>query len=122
MQTTFSSSKRSSTISLNLIVPDNWQDLSDKQLRYVYQHIADEFNSDELKTLCLLKWSNLKVVGRQDNGSYLLKRVNYFFQATQQTLALCSTLSDNATYAKKAATFAEKGMSQLLKGVFWPII
>ena len=62
------------TISINLIVAERWQDLSDKQLRYVYQLIADEFNSDELKTLCLLKWSNLKVAGRQDNGSYLLKK------------------------------------------------
>ena len=125
MQTTFSSSKRSSTISLNLIVPDNWQDLSDKQLRYVYQLIADDFscereqsssslktmpsdaengcnqfNSDELKTLCLLHWSILKVVGRQDNGSYLLKkgssssdafgekrRMNLLFELTPLTLA-----------------------------------
>ena len=55
-----SSSKRSSIISLNLIVPERWEDLSDKQLRYVYQLIADKFNSDELKTLCLLHWSKLK--------------------------------------------------------------
>ena len=104
MQTTFSSSKRSSTISLNLIVPERWEDLSDKQLRYVYQLIAEngcnQFNSDELKTLCLLHWSILKVVGRQDNGSYLLKkgssssdafgekrRKNLLFELTPLTLA-----------------------------------
>ncbi|MCH5326932.1 MAG: hypothetical protein J1E29_06990 [Duncaniella sp.] len=75
------------TISLNLIVPERWEDLSDKQLRYVYQLIADEFNSDELKTLCLLKWSNLKVIGRQDNGSFLLKKGNILFELTPLTLA-----------------------------------
>ena len=75
------------TISLNLIVPERWEDLSDKQLRYVYQLIADEFNSDELKTLCLLKWSNLKVAGRQDNGSYLLKKGKLLFELTPITLA-----------------------------------
>ena len=75
------------TISLNLIVPERWEDLSDKQLRFVYQLIADEFNSDELKTLCLLKWSNLKVVGRQDNGSYLLKKGKLLFELTPITLA-----------------------------------
>ena len=75
------------TISLNLIVPERWEDLSDKQLRFVYQLIADEFNSDELKPLCLLKWSNLKVVGRQDNGSYLLKKGKLLFELTPITLA-----------------------------------
>ena len=75
------------TISLNLIVPERWEDLSDKQLRFVYQLIADEFNSDELKTLCLLKWSNLKVAGRQDNGSYLLKKGKLLFELTPITLA-----------------------------------
>ena len=75
------------TISINLIVAERWQDLSDKQLRYAYQLIADEFNSDELKTLCLLKWSNLKVIGRQDNGSFLLKKGNILFELTPLTLA-----------------------------------
>ena len=75
------------TISINLIVAERWQDLSDKQLRYVYQLIADEFNSDELKTLCLLKWSNLKVIGCQDNGSFLLKKGNILFELTPLTLA-----------------------------------
>lgn len=75
------------TISINLIVPERWSDLSDKQLRYVYQLIADEFNSDEIKVLCLLQWSNLKVVGRQDSGSYLLKKGKLLFELTPLTLA-----------------------------------
>ena len=75
------------TISINLIVPERWSDLSDKQLRYVYQLIADEFNSDEIKVLCLLQWSNLKVIGRQDSGSYLLKKGKLLFELTPLTLA-----------------------------------
>ena len=86
-------------ISINLIRAERWPVLPDKPLRFVYPLIADDFscereqssnlfetmpsdaengcnqfNSDELKTLCLLHWSKLKVVGRQDNGSYLLKK------------------------------------------------
>ena len=31
------------TISINFIVPQGWHELSDKQLRYVYQLLADDF-------------------------------------------------------------------------------
>ncbi len=85
MRTTFSSSRHSSTISINFIVPQGWHELSDKQLRYVYQLVADNFATDdkscqreqsqarlsyaecsrfcweEIKTLCLLRWSGTKV-------------------------------------------------------------
>ena len=69
------------TISLNFIVPANWTELSDKQLRFVYQLIDDEFNSDKLKTLFLLKWSNLKngMSARQRFRSY--QRSQYPFRA-----------------------------------------
>ncbi len=42
-------------------IPASWSELSDKQLRYVYQLIADNFATDEIKTLCLLRWSGTKV-------------------------------------------------------------
>ena len=75
MQTTFSSTKRSSSISINFIVPQGWHELSNKQLRYVYQLVAADYATDEIKTLCLLRWSDTKVVGRQDSGAYLLKNI-----------------------------------------------
>lgn len=37
------------TISIDIIVPQGWHELSDKQLRYVYQLLADEFSSDKIK-------------------------------------------------------------------------
>lgn len=84
MQTTFSSTKRSSSISINFIVPQGWHELSDKQLRYVYQLLADEFATDEIKTLCLLQWSGTKVIGKQDSGSYLLKRGKLLLKINRQ--------------------------------------
>ncbi len=69
------------TISINFIVPQGWHELSDKQLRYVYELIDDNFATDdkscqreqsqarleyaecsrfcweEIKTLCLLRWN-----------------------------------------------------------------
>lgn len=87
MQTTFSSTKRSSSISINFQVPQGWHELGDKQLRYVYQLLASDFSTDEIKTLCLLQWSDTKVIGRQDNGSYLVKLGKNMFELTPLTLA-----------------------------------
>lgn len=87
MQTTFSSTKRSSSISINFFVPQGLHELSDKQLRYVYQLLANEFAIDEVKTLCLLQWSGTKVIGRQDSGAYLLKKGKILFEVTPLTLA-----------------------------------
>ena len=75
------------TISINFIVPQGWHELSDKQLRYVYQLLANEFATDEVKTLCLLQWSGTKVIGRQDSGAYLLKKGKIPFEVTPLTLA-----------------------------------
>lgn len=75
------------TISINFIVPQGWHELGDKQLRYVYNLIAGEYTSDEIKTLCLLRWSDTKVIGRQDSGAYLLKKAKILFEVTPVTLA-----------------------------------
>lgn len=75
------------TISINFLVPQGWHELSDKQLRYVYQLLADEFATDEIKTLCLLQWSGTKVIGRQESGAYLLKKGKFLFEVTPLTLA-----------------------------------
>ena len=82
------------TISINLIVPERWTDLSDKHLRYVFTLIADEYNIDELKTLCLLQWSKLKVIGRQETGAYLLQKGKFLFELTPLTLAELLTQLD----------------------------
>ncbi|MCC8037927.1 MAG: hypothetical protein LIP02_07325 [Bacteroidales bacterium] len=75
------------TISINFIVPQGWHELGDKQLRYVYDLIAKEYATDEIKTLCLLQWSGTKVIGRQDSGAYLLKKGKFIFEVTPLTLA-----------------------------------
>ena len=75
------------TISINFIVSQGWHELSDKQLRYVYQLIASEYATDEIKTLCLLQWSGTKVIGRQETGAYLLKKGKILFEVTPLTLA-----------------------------------
>ena len=75
------------TISINLIVPQGWHELDDKQLRYVYSLIAKEFSADEIKTLALLHFSGCKVIARHDNNSFLLKHGKNLFQTSGTQLA-----------------------------------
>lgn len=82
------------TISIDFIVPLGWHELSDKQLRYVYDLLAKDFSTDEIKTLCLLRWSATKVIGRNDNGAYLLKKGKILFEVTPLTLAELLPLLD----------------------------
>lgn len=75
------------TISINFQVPQGWHELGDKQLRYVYQLLASDFSADEIKTLCLLQWSDTKVIGKQPSGAYLLSKGKALFEATPLTIA-----------------------------------
>ena len=74
-------------ISINFQVPQGWHELGDKQLRYVYQLLAGDFSADEIKTLCLLQWSDTKVIGKQPSGAYLLRKGKTLFEATLLTIA-----------------------------------
>ena len=49
------------TKTINLIVPRGWHELDDKQLRYLFGLLADEYSSAEIRTLCLFCWAGLKV-------------------------------------------------------------
>lgn len=75
------------TISINFQVPQGWHELGDKQLRYVYQLLASDCSADEIKTLCLLQWSDTKVIGKQPSGAYLLRKGKTLFEATPLTIA-----------------------------------
>ena len=70
------------TISINFIVPQDWHELSDKQLRYVFQLIASEYATDEIAD-CSSKRS-----GWSSAASTLPPRISfneidrYFFSGT----------------------------------------
>lgn len=75
------------SVSINFSLPENWSELSDKQLRFLFQLIASDLNSAEIKTLAFLKWSDCRVIGRQDSGAYLLRKGRNIFELTPLTIA-----------------------------------
>ena len=46
-------------ISIDLKLPTKWEDLSDKQLRYVFALLAQGFTATEVKAYCLHRWAGL---------------------------------------------------------------
>ena len=56
-----------STVSIGLKLPTKWEDLTDKQLRYVFALLAQGFTATEVKAYCLHRWAGLKVLHRFGN-------------------------------------------------------
>ncbi len=59
---------------------------------------CNQFATDEIKTLCLLQCSGSKVIGRQNSGSYLLRRGKIIFEVTP--LSLSELLPNNKSPPK----------------------
>lgn len=50
---------------INLILPKGWQELDDKQLRFVFHLLASDHTAAQIKVLCLLKWGKIRIMHRK---------------------------------------------------------
>lgn len=75
------------TVKIDFIVPQGWHELTDAQLRYVYNLIALDMTADEIAATCLLCWSGTRVIGRQPDGAYLLKQDKLIFEVKPLAIA-----------------------------------
>lgn len=71
---------------ISIFVPKSWQELTDRQLYYIYNLFADNLSSGQIKTFCLMKWGRMKVVCRYGNG-YMLQQGKKKFVVTAELLA-----------------------------------
>ena len=98
------------TISINLIVPQGWHELDDKQLRYVYSLITiNDKSKNSLRTIFNI---NPK------------QKVTFKFLANEIPNPRTLFIIRGKRYVceKITATFTSNGMSQLLKGAFYPVV
>ena len=58
----------------NIILPENWAELTDTQLLMVYRLFASDLSAAEVKTLCMMKWGGLKVLALLPMKRFLIKR------------------------------------------------
>ena len=65
---------RSMEAFFNLSLPTDWQSLSDSQLQYFFMQLSHDLPMEEILTLCLFKWADLRVLCKTHDGSYLVKQ------------------------------------------------
>lgn len=64
---------RSMEAFFNLSLPKDWQSLSDSQLQYFFTQLSHDLPMEEILTLCLFNWADLRVLCKTHDGSYLVK-------------------------------------------------
>ena len=76
---------------IELTVPKGWQELTDKQLRFVYGLIASDMDVATVKSICFLSFAGVKCECRYDGG-YLFRhnRVDFTMTAGEFADALHS--------------------------------
>ncbi len=55
-------------MNLKITLPTCWQELTPSQLRYVYFLLSQNYSAEEVKTYCHVRFGNLTIVGREENG------------------------------------------------------
>ena len=64
--------KDSKTIDIKL--PRGWEDLTQKQLRYLFSLIAQGYSVEEVKTFCLFRWNKITILHRYGDNGYVQER------------------------------------------------
>ena len=75
----------SKTIDIKL--PTRWEDLTQKQLRYLFTLIAQGYSVDEIKAFCLFRWNNIAILHRYGDNGYMCKRGKQRFVLTALQVA-----------------------------------
>ena len=65
---------RSMEAFFDLSLPTDWQSLSDSQFQYFFTLLSHDLPMEEILTLCLFKWADLRVLCKTHDGSYLVKQ------------------------------------------------
>ena len=73
---------------LNVNIPKSWQELPDRELRFVFRLLQGEYSLTQIKTLCLLRWGQLKVV-RKEGAVFIVRHHKKNYPLT--TLQICES-------------------------------
>lgn len=73
---------------INLIVPTCWQELTPKQLRYVYFLLSEGYDPVTVKTYCLCRWSGLEIIEPYGDGYTVRFAYNLHHITASQVAAL----------------------------------
>ena len=110
-------------IQIDVSLPSSWKDLSQDQLRFFFKMLNVEQSMEAVMTRCFLKWSGVRLVGRQsDTDIFLLRKGKVFFSLSSsdlwqwmQPLAFLQEVPDVPATLKKYGR--HKSIDHLFRGV-----
>lgn len=88
----------------NLSLPTDWQSLSDRQLSFFFNQLARDLPIEEILTLCLFKWADLRVLCKTHNGKYLIKQKKRLKQEAQLSVLQIQNLTETLSFLRHFST------------------
>lgn len=107
----------SKTIDLKL--PTRWEELTQKQLRYLFSLIAQGYSIDEVKVFCLFRWNKITILHRYGDKGYMCKKRKQRFVVTAaQVTAAVAVLDWIKTLPATPVRIARIGSRQAVAADF----
>ena len=78
------------TKTIDIKLPTRWEELTQKQLRYLFNLIAQWYSIDEVKAFCLFRWNKITILYRYGDNGYMCKKgkLQFVFTAQQGAQAI----------------------------------
>ena len=72
------------TKTIDVKLPTRWEELTQKQLRYLFGLIAQGYSIDEVRAFCLFRWNKITILHRYGDNGYMCKKGKQQFVFTAQ--------------------------------------
>ena len=72
---------------IDIKLPQRWEDLTQKQLSYLFTLIAQGYSVDEIKAFCLFRWNRIAILHRYGDDGYMCKKGKQRFVLTALQVA-----------------------------------
>ena len=99
---------RSMEAFFNISLPKDRQSLSDSQLLYFFHQMSRDLPMEEILTLCLFKWAELRILCKTHNGSYLIKRKKSPKQEATLTLRQIQAATNTFNYLAQCSSYSTR--------------
>ena len=103
---------------INITVPRGWHELTQRQLRYLFFLISEGYSSTAIKTLCLFRWSGLRVISQKQGQFYLRLNKTEFFVTALQIAEAVTSLAWTDRFPQMPVRFERIGRHRAVRADF----
>ena len=70
-----------------ITLPVSWQEVTDRQLYYLYDLFLDNLSADQIKTYCFFLWGKIRIECRYDEHDYIVRHDKETFKVSRELIA-----------------------------------